>query len=67
MIVEAHTPGTIVYGTPAQFRRAAEKLGTDEPRVCVQAIDAMAMAAECFVWWADLVDKGLTSSATRIV
>jgi hypothetical protein len=48
MIVEAHTTGTIVYGTPAQFRRAAVRLGTEEPRVCVQAIDAMAEAIERF-------------------
>ena len=46
MIVEASIPGTTVYGTPAQFRRAAVRLGTEEPRVCVQAIDAMADAIE---------------------
>ena len=46
MIVEARTPGTVIYGTPAQFRRAAARLGTEEPRVCVEAIDAMAEAVE---------------------
>ena len=46
MIVEASIPGTTVYGTPAQFRRAAVRLGTEEPRVCVDAIDAMAFCIE---------------------
>jgi hypothetical protein len=46
VIVEASIPGTTVYGTPAQFRRVAVRLGTEEPRVCVQAIDAMADAIE---------------------
>jgi hypothetical protein len=52
VIVEARTPGTVIYGTPAQFRRAAARLGTEEPRVCVDAIDAMAdsLELELYIW-----------------
>jgi hypothetical protein len=50
VIVEAHTPGTIVYGTPAQYRRVAAKLETEEPIECVNALDAMADALESFAW-----------------
>jgi hypothetical protein len=64
VIVEARTPGTVIYGTPAQFRRAAVRLGTEEPRVCVQAIDAMALSLECFVWWTELIDE---SASLRVV
>jgi hypothetical protein len=47
--VEAILPGMTVRGTPAQFRRAAARLGTEEPRVCVEAIDAMADAVKIFL------------------
>jgi hypothetical protein len=52
VIVEAILPGMTVRGTPAQFRRAAARLGTEEPRVCVEAIDAMAdsIELELYIW-----------------
>ena len=56
MIVEARTPGTVIYGTPAQFRRAAARLGTEEPYVCVEAIDAMAEAVNQWILWENLRD-----------
>ena len=49
MTVEAIFPGLTVRGTPAQFRRAAVRLGTEEPYVCVEAIDAMADAVKYFL------------------
>ena len=55
MTVEAILPGMTVRGTPAQFRRAAARLGTEEPRVCVEAIDAMAdsLELELYIWGLD--------------
>ena len=67
MIVEARTPGTVIYGTPAQFRRAAARAFSwriadpvarqkfSEPEICAQAIDAMAdsLELELYIWGLD--------------